>query len=533
MVIADVETNALSLIERVLEPAGLDAWPAGQSAKQADVIVVDVTQLLGDPLAGLRTQRSQGDRAPAIAVAAHFSPSKLRGLFRMGVRDILLKPYRPQELYEAILGIAETRYKEGETARLSDRLIGMKEDVRRRSEEIRMLSEIGRTVASLDDLDQILSRLVEAASYLTDAEEASIYLADRDAEGLTLRASKQAGESQATLQRIRVDDTLVGQVYRSGQPILRQPKQEGGPTKIQTGFMVHSIINVPLRIRREPVGVLGVYNRLSRRNFNEQHLTLLMALADWAGVALERASILRQKGSKVGSAPGAPMLAAPADLMLGIEEAIATLEPFLNGDTGPLSSNQQVGLRQLHGRLLELQQVPVAALEPESSERFVNVTEVINSARDALRLEGSHKGVELVAKPNLNAVLFPGDTKRIYQVVEALIAAAIRRTSGGRVIIQDHRFEVQAGESVGMELPRNLILDDGPWAAITVSDTSSGLSPDTIQALSGRHADPTAGRLGPGLSMGEIRMIVESLRGALWFDQTPASTTVAFALPAT
>lgn len=532
MVIADVETNAQSLIERVLQPAGLDAWPAGQSAKQPDVIVVDVTQLRGDPLAGLRTQRSQGNHAPAIAVAAHFSPSKLRGLFRMGVRDILLKPYRPQELCEAIVEIAETRYKEGETQQLSDRLVGMKEDVRRRSEEIRMLSEIGRTVASLDDLDQILSRLVEAASYLTDAEEASIYLADREAEGLTLRASKQSGESNAILQRIRVDDTLVGQVYRTGQPILRQPKLEGGPTKIQTGFMVHSIINVPLRIRQEPVGVLGVYNRLSRRNFNEQHLTLLMALADWAGVALERASLLRQKGSMAGaSSYGA--LAAPPELMHGIEEAIATLEPFLNGDTGPLSSNQQVGLRQLHGRLLDLQQIPIAALEPESAERFVNLTEMIGSAGEALKLEASHKGVELVAKPNLSAVLFPGDSKRIYQVVEALVAAAIRRTSGGRVLIQDYRFEIHGGESVGMELPRNLILDDGPWAAITVSDTSGGLSPDTIQALSNRKADPTAGRLGPGLSMGEIRMIVESLRGALWFDQSPASTTVAFAVPAT
>ena len=50
----------------------------------------------------------------------------------------------------------------------------LQEDLRRRTDEIRMLSKIGRVVASLDDLDQILARLVEAADYVTDAEEARL-----------------------------------------------------------------------------------------------------------------------------------------------------------------------------------------------------------------------------------------------------------------------------------------------------------------------------------------------------------------------
>ena len=103
-----------------------------------------------------------------------------------------------------------------------------------------MLSEIGRVVASLDDLDQILARLVEAAAYVTDAEEASIYLADTETDEVVLRATKQAGERQATLQRLRADDMLVGQVFRSGQPILRKPRMDSGPVKVQTGFMVQS-----------------------------------------------------------------------------------------------------------------------------------------------------------------------------------------------------------------------------------------------------------------------------------------------------
>ena len=54
---------------------------------------------------------------------------------------------------------------------------------------------------------------------MTDAEEASIYLADTETDEVVLRATKQAGERQATLQRLRADDMLVGQVFSSGQPI--------------------------------------------------------------------------------------------------------------------------------------------------------------------------------------------------------------------------------------------------------------------------------------------------------------------------
>jgi DNA-binding NarL/FixJ family response regulator len=74
---------------------------ARAEAPPADVLVVDVTLFRGDPLSGLRACREKGD-APALVLAAHFPASRLRGLFRLGVRDIPLKPYRTQELIDAI-----------------------------------------------------------------------------------------------------------------------------------------------------------------------------------------------------------------------------------------------------------------------------------------------------------------------------------------------------------------------------------------------------------------------------------------------
>ena len=92
IVIADILSNAQGIINRILAPAGIQAWRDDDQAPAPDVLVVDISQMRGDPLAGLRARRGQGDEAPAVVLAAHFPASRLRDLFRLGVADILLKP---------------------------------------------------------------------------------------------------------------------------------------------------------------------------------------------------------------------------------------------------------------------------------------------------------------------------------------------------------------------------------------------------------------------------------------------------------
>lgn len=525
VVIADVESNATQLIARVLKPAGFEAWPATSEAPGADVLVVDVTQIRGDPMSGLRNRREMGDDAPAIVLAAHFPASRLRSFLQLGVRDVLLKPYREQELRDAILTLAEAHAREGETGKLARNVAGLQDDLRRRGEEIRMLTEIGRVVAGLDDLDQILTRLVEAAAYVTDAEEASIYLADAETNEVVLRATKQAGERHATLQRLRADDMLVGEVFRTGRPILRQPKSESGPIKVQTGFLVQSVAKVPIRIRKEVVGVLGVYNRLALRSFNEHHVDLLMTLGDWAGVALDRASLVQQASASLGGT--GPITVAPPSLVEGLERAIESLEDFLNGaGTGSLLGKNE--LLKLRDQLQALQSLPITTIEPNAAANLVDLSRIVQRAAAEHRLMAARRGLNLIVESETPIELFQGDSRRIAQVVEALVTGAIRRTMTGRVLIQTHQFRPEE-ENL---LPASLNLNGGNWVAVTVADSSTGLSEDTLKALTEPTADPSAGNLGYGLTLGEIRMIVESMAGVMWYDQTPASTKLSFAVPA-
>lgn len=547
IVIADVESNAQAIVERILKPSGFQAWIRGDDSPTPDVLVVDVTQLRGDPLASLRNYRSTGAEAPAILLAAHFPLSKLRELFRLGVSDFLLKPYRPSELCQAISELGETRAREADTSILANRLERLREQVRQRTEEIRMLSEIGRTVVNLDDLNEILRSVCEAAAFVTNAEEASIYLAEPERNDLVLRATKQAGDRHATLQKLRSTDTLVGEVFHSGQPILRQPSMEAGPVKVQTGFLVQSTVNVPLRVRNKVAGVLGVYNRLAPRTFNEHHLILLMALSDWAGVALEQASLkrgLRTQPLASQPAPTAPISiesqdtgesaeihAATPDLLKGIERAYETLTLLAQDPSALTADNGQELIGEVLKQLDNLRDTPVVKLDEDQAGQMVDLPRAIIDTVTNMKPVAQGKGLDLITERSDPIPRFRGEPDRVHQVLEALVAAAIRRTARGRVVLETHHFEVLRSQSEEFPLTVNVDMHDGAWAAVRVSDSSPGLSPDTVQAITNTKVDPETGNMGPGLSMGEVRMIVESMGGVMWYEHTPASTSITVALP--
>jgi response regulator of citrate/malate metabolism len=532
IVIADVEANAQALVKRVLTPAGVQSWIETAKAPPCDVLVVDVTQLRGDPLSGLRARRDGGDMTPAIVLAAHFSPARIRDLVRLNVGDVLLKPYRPEDLVQAISELAELRSAEANTQVLSRKLDTLREQSKRRSDEVRTLSEIGRAVVSLGDLDAILARVVEAAAFLSDAEEANIYLAEPGTSELVLRASKQAGEKHASLQRLRVYDTLVGQVFQTGQPLLHQPSLEGGTVKVQTGFLVQSLIEVPLRVGNRTVGVLGVFNRLAARAFTNHQLTLMQALSDWAGVALEHASLLtKARSAAPEKAETGPIALAPHALVDGLRQATEGLGILLEEGAGAIAEPQRRQLQRLLAHLQQLGTLPVALIDDQSAGGLVDLGEVIASVVEELKSEAEREKIEILVHPGAQLPRLNTDRPQVRQILVSLISASMRRVGRGRVEIATLRFNIAQGRSTDHPIPGGLTLRDGMWAAVAVSDNSQGYSPDTLYALTARSADPNAGRSGPGLSMGETRLVAEALGGVLWHSKPPSGTCITFALP--
>lgn len=528
LVISDIPGNADRIVETVLTPGGIPAWTLDASAgRSPDIIILDIAQLRGDPLSALRTLRTEGVEVPAIVLAAHFPPSYLRDLFRLGVADILTKPYKPVDLCRTVVQVGETRTGEINTAMLTRKLNHSREEARRRSEELRWISEIGRVVLQLDNLDEILARVVEAAAFLTGAEESNLYLTDPDSDDVILSASKQVGEQQATLPRLRTSDTMAGQVYSTGEPIIRHPEFTAEGVKVQTGLLVQSLIMVPIRTPDGIVGVLAVYNRTSQRPFSDHHLTLLSALADWAGIAIGWASGAFGGPDHPETDSGGVLEVQPGvleHLDAALREA-ENLASILNG--APPSSQARSSLARLQEQLRAVSGASFKLLADVHSDHLVDINQVIQDILDEYQPAFAKRNIDLSAEKKGVIPLVEVDHARLRRVLQGLVAAAMRRTELGKVTIGVFRLQI----TPDTPLPSGVRLSPGSWVVVRVSDTSAGLSPDTIRALDNAELDPNLGDLGPGLKMGEIRMIVQSLGAKIWHERATRLNSIVIALP--
>jgi two-component system NtrC family sensor kinase len=150
------------------------------------------------------------------------------------------------------------------------------------------LQRLGNTITSSLDLDSVLTAIVDAAVELTGAEEGSLMLLDDATGELYMRASRNFQEEFVRTFRLPVQDSSIGSVLSSGQPLLID---EQSLQKIKTSYLVHGLVYVPLKLGSAVIGVLGVSNRTERRSFKDHDLTLLSAMGEYAVIAIHNAGL--------------------------------------------------------------------------------------------------------------------------------------------------------------------------------------------------------------------------------------------------
>jgi signal transduction histidine kinase len=159
----------------------------------------------------------------------------------------------------------------------------------RRPDHLQTLFALGKSLTEVLDLTEVLNRVVEAARYLTNADESMILLPDEDGgEELYLRARTGMDGETARNFRVKTVDNYAGIVYQSGQAVMVGAR---GPQRLKTQYFVNALLYVPILVRGRAIGVLGVNNRLREDPFTQAHQELLINLATYAAIAIENARI--------------------------------------------------------------------------------------------------------------------------------------------------------------------------------------------------------------------------------------------------
>jgi len=296
LVVDDSQDIREFLAEAVLPPAGYSVETVEDALSalawlQEHVPALVITDQSMPNLSGIELiRRMQRDfpQVPAILMTGEGSEMLAVEAMRAGAVDYLTKPFEPEQLLAAVGRAMSQHHRWRSLERARTEATKNTASLKNRLQEFETLAEIGRNVTSMLDLDEVLTVVVEAAVNLTQAEEGSLLLLDDVSGELYMRASKNFDEEFARTFRLHVQDSLAGGVIASGDPILID---QSTPQKINTSYLVHSLIYVPLKVRQRILGVLGVDNRKAGRVLTDQDAKVMTALADYAAIAIENAQL--------------------------------------------------------------------------------------------------------------------------------------------------------------------------------------------------------------------------------------------------
>ncbi len=255
--------------------------------EKANLVVLDYNLPGMTGIDILQQMAQEGINTPVVLMTGYGSELSAIEAFRLGAKDYLIKPFTIDEVVETIdRALMETRLLH-DKEELAEQLRRIKVEMSRQTHEMNALSHIGKAITSLLSVDKVLERVLEAAMYLTDAENSTIWLLDKSGEWLK---SYEKPDQEEKAPDILPADSLAGVVIETGRP-LRQSLFSGNGIEVKTGHFSRAILYVPLKLRGVTIGVLGVGNIAAFRAFSRRNEFLLSVLADYAAIALENARV--------------------------------------------------------------------------------------------------------------------------------------------------------------------------------------------------------------------------------------------------
>ncbi len=186
---------------------------------------------------------------------------------------------------------------------------------------LEVLRRIIQEVNTAHDLDQVLSIIVSKIRKSMAVDAASFYLVESNKKDFVLRKTDGLNVDAVNELRLSIDQGLTGFVIRTGetQNIACAPKDDRYINVPNSGDdTLNAYLGVPVIYQRMVLGALVVQRKESRQ-FNEERVAFMMALASQLAGAIAHAKIVsdpqyslgadRSKEKYFSCIPGAPGVA--------------------------------------------------------------------------------------------------------------------------------------------------------------------------------------------------------------------------------
>lgn len=211
--------------------------------------------------------------------------------------------------------------------------------VQRRYEQLAAIAEVGRAIAAILDLDELLTQVVELIRERFGYYHVQVYLVEDESHRAVFRAS--SGHNLNKLWRkegrsMRLGEGIIGWVAATGEYLLandvsKEPRYIADDPRLLPD--TRSELAVPLIVEGEVLGVLDVQSR-EVNAFGEDDLFILNALANQVAVAVDAAWAYRAQQEEAWLNTVLLQIAEVVNSVETVEdvlEAVVRLVPLLTG----------------------------------------------------------------------------------------------------------------------------------------------------------------------------------------------------------
>jgi signal transduction histidine kinase len=413
-----------------------------------------------------------------------------------------------------------------------------RDQLRKLTEELKALAEVGRAVNSTLDLDAVLHTIISRASQLAATEGGLIYEYDDATNQLRLRAVQNFEEDLASALRakpLRKGEGVGGRVVETRAPFQVPDITAEGAYQVHIRDVLVSagyraLLAVPL-IREERVIGAFLVGRKQPGEFSHETVELLTTFASQSALAIENARLFRQLEQKSRELEEASRhksqflanmsheLRTPLNAIIGFSEV---LHEQMFGD---LNEKQADYISDIHSSgqhllslindILDLSKIEAGHIELSLGE--FDLPAAIENAVTVLKERAARHGVRLEVDVDKGLGSFYADERKFKQILLNLLSNAVKFTpEGGRVRLSAEQVKGELLVSVN---------DSG----VGIAESDQELIFEEFRQVATKDQNRPEGT---GLGLALTKKFVEMHHGRIWVRSEPGKgSTFAFTLP--
>jgi len=378
------------------------------------------------------------------------------------------------------------------------------------------LINISGDLASELDLNLLLTKIVYAASDVSNADEASILLYDPSKQTLYFQAATNLDSQLKRGLAVPLEKSIAGWIVENQKPLIvdnpQKDKRHFDYIGKITNIPCRSLLGVPLITKGKVIGVLEVINKQSGRFTNEDQ-DVLLALGAQAAVAIENSRLFLQ-----------------SDLIGEFVHEIRTPLSALSAAAHLLKNNRVADEQKK--KMIEILEAEIESLADMS-----------NSFLDLVRLESGRKQYK-ISKFNLRELLIEchdiiaSETQRLKLNFKVDLPDSLPNISGDRKQLKQAFINILNNAVKYNKDKGDVILKasvEGKLITITISDTGLGIPAEEQSRVFEKfyrvqsHRDKVQGT---GLGLSVVKQIILGHGGQISLtSQDSIGTTFTITLP--